>query len=796
MNKTAKKTLKIAGIFIAALIVLLIAIAVVLPFIIDPNDYRDDIEAAVTDATGRSFEIAGPMELSVFPWLGLEIHDVTLGNAPGFGPKPFAHLAGADIQVKLLPLLSSEVEVGEVVIRGLEVNLARDRQGKTNWDDLMGGDAANQTPETPSADSGPGLASLKIGGVTLEDARITFTDAQASRQYTIAPLNLEMGAFSGGEPFNLEISTDFAMTNPQLNAQLVLDTQVQLDLANKQYTLSDGNLTLSASGSPIPLERADIQLTWEQIRADLQKQTATLADIVLQGHGAKVQLSGTIDSILDAPQGSLTINVPSFTPAPGVMDLVAARLPENASAQKLAPFSFAGDVQFNLAADTASISDAQAQVGPLALAFNTQVSQLTQETPQLEGTLKVAPFSPVQVTTILGVELPKRADSSTLTQASLQAGFAATPNSLTLEPLLITLDDSQLTGSIAVPDIAQQKLRFDLTLDAINLDRYLPPASEKAPEAASAGELDAIELPVEPLRDRNVAGTFKIGQLQVAGLQLNDIVLGVTAKNDALRLHPFTANLYGGSYEGDVTYDVSGPVPTIAAFEELQDVQIGDLLTAMYDLTRFTGTTDLTIDITAQGKTVGDLRRSLDGTAAIALNDGALLGASLWDAITGAYADLQGEEVKGGTDARTPITELGMSLQINNGIAKSDDLKARLPYLAITGNGVINLVENAVDYHLRAKILGTPEVDGLSNIKQLEGLTIPVQVSGSMSGFSVRPDLGAALAEKKAAAIEAAKEEARAEAEQRLEQEKQAAKEAAEEEAEEVLKDTLRGLFD
>lgn len=803
MNKTAKKILKLSGIFIAALIVLLIAVALVLPFIIDPNDYRNDIETAVTDATGRAFEIAGPMELSVFPWLGLEINDVTLGNktqgnAPGFGSKPFAHLDSAEIQVKLLPLLSSEIEVGDIVISGLEVNLARNAQGKTNWADLVGKEKSPESamPQNEEPTGGFTLANLKIGGITLADARITYTDAKALRQYTIAPLNLEVGAFTGSEPFELDLSTGFAMTNPELKAQLAFTTQVQLGLADKHYVLSGGDLQLSVSGSPVPIKQAELHLGWEKISADLQQQTVNLANMVLQAHGARLELSGQINAILDAPKGQFKINVPPFTPDQAVMGLIAERLPEKAAAKKLAPFAFSGTARFDLGADTARLSDASAQAGPVELTFSVQAEQITQQTPQLAGTLNVAPLSPTAIANILGVALPERADTKTLTTASLQTGFEATPNSVTLQPLLVSLDQSQLTGRVALPDIAAQKLRFDLVLDGINLDRYLPPASKQAPEATSKGKLDDIKLPVEPVRGLNIEGSLKVGQLQAAGLKVNDLVLGISASNNVVQLHPLTANLYDGSLQADIIYDVSGAVPKVSINESLQGVQIGELLTAMFDLTRFTGKTSLTLDVAAQGKTVGELRRSLDGTAAVALKDGALLGASLWDAITGAYAEIQGKDPAASSNKRTPITELSMSLQINDGIAKNDDLKARLPYLAVTGNGVVDLVENAVDYHLRTEVISTSKVDDVNNIQQLEGLVIPVRIKGSFSDFTVRPDLGSALEAKSKAAVAKAKKEARAKAQQRLEQEKQAAKEAAEEEAEEALKDKLKGLFD
>ena len=63
--------------------------------------------------------IRGELELKVFPWIALDIHDVTLGNPPGYGSEPFLTVQKASVGVKLIPLLSKRVEVSRVGIEGL-----------------------------------------------------------------------------------------------------------------------------------------------------------------------------------------------------------------------------------------------------------------------------------------------------------------------------------------------------------------------------------------------------------------------------------------------------------------------------------------------------------------------------------------------------------------------------------------------------------------------------------------------------------------------------------------------------
>ncbi len=726
-----KKLLKLLAWLVGALVVLLLALIIVLPLLIDPNDYKPDITRLVQDKTGRELQIQGDIELSVFPWLGVELPALSLSNAVGFDAPHMLAIKQLDVRAKLLPLLRGELEVGTVVLHGLQVNLARNAEGVSNWDDLLARFAADSEAAPPAGSAAGALPPLALGGVELRDAAITFTDAQAARQVSIAPLNLELGEFRFGVPAPLHLDANFSTTNPALQLALTLDGELLADPAAQQFGMTDMAMRMTASGDSLPVSPLDVQLDTPRLHADLATQTAVIETL-------RVALAG------------------------------------------------------------------------VELTVDAKASHLLGDAPQVSGKFALAPFSPAEVLAALQMPTPERADPASLGHAEVTAVFAATPNSMELEPLTLVLDDTTVQGRLAVTDFASQALRFDLNVDALDADRYLPPAAEDAPEAAESGALDAIRLPVEPLDTLNVDGALAVGQLKLAGLALHKINLTLAAHDGQVHLAPVRAALYGGSYAGDIRYNVSGAAPQLAVQQKLTGVQLGELLTALLDLHRFSGTATLDMQLKGGGATVGDLRRSLDGTASMALRDGALEGANLWQAISGAYADLRGTERKTATgvptDQRTPITELSMSLQLQDGLARNDDLKARLPFLAVTGAGTADLVQEELDYRLQAKVLGTAEAHGLAGMEDLTGLTIPVHLSGSFAAIGFEIGIGDALKAKAAARTDAAKAAAderaaqakaaaRAEAEKKA-QELREAEEAAKEKARQKLKDRLKGLGD
>ena len=91
---------KIILALIAALVGLFAVAAIALFLFFDPNDFREDAERAVREATGRDLSIGGEIGLQIVPWLAVSVSDVSLSNAPGFGDETFARQDRAELSVR------------------------------------------------------------------------------------------------------------------------------------------------------------------------------------------------------------------------------------------------------------------------------------------------------------------------------------------------------------------------------------------------------------------------------------------------------------------------------------------------------------------------------------------------------------------------------------------------------------------------------------------------------------------------------------------------------------------------
>lgn len=195
------RALRIIGIVIGCLIVVLIAAVIALWLIVNPNDYKGRIEAAVKSSTGRELSLSGNIHLTIFPSVALELGPASLGNPPGFDTsQPFAALQRVSLGVRVLPLLHHQLDVGRIEIDGLDLRLLKNPQGRGNWS-MPAGKQAAPAPQGSASQMTLG----GIGGLVVKNSRVSYQDMAADH------VSIDIGRVATGVPvpvrWSLELTT-------------------------------------------------------------------------------------------------------------------------------------------------------------------------------------------------------------------------------------------------------------------------------------------------------------------------------------------------------------------------------------------------------------------------------------------------------------------------------------------------------------------------------------------------------------------------------------------------------------
>ena len=460
-----------------------------------------------------------------------------------------------------------------------------------------------------------------------------------------------------------------------------------------------------------------------------------------------------------------------------------------------------GALQATVAADViARLSDQTIDVSRLALkALGMELDAVINVTdldaePNVTAQISSNEFSPRELMSKLGIEPPETAGASVLGKASLSAALSATPASASLEDLKIVLDDTTFDGSASLPSLtaAIPPVRFDFRVDAIDLDRYLPPPSTATETtdtdtptdesvAQTTGD-EPIELPVDLMRQLDIDGTFRVGSVKVSNLTTSDIVVPVRAAGGKLAVQNVAALLYEGALDATAGVDVTGDTPAYSVDMSLAGIQADPLLADLLEKDSFlSGGGEVKANITTGGNSINAIKAGLNGGFSTAFTDGSINGINIGYQIRRAKAALTGQSLSAeANEVKTDFSSLSVSGSFTNGVMQSDDLDMRSPLLRIGGVGSVDLPGEAVDYTVNTLVTATSQGQGGADLASLNGLKLNIPVRGTFDELS-EDFAGVVINGMKSSYGDALKGQARAVADQEAEKLKAEARARADE---------------
>ncbi|MGB0465945.1 MAG: AsmA family protein [Pontibacterium sp.] len=415
---------------------------------------------------------------------------------------------------------------------------------------------------------------------------------------------------------------------------------------------------------------------------------------------------------------------------------------------KTLDLNLAADITADPAKQLLSLDNLKVALANLALSGNLAVDNF--ETPVIKGAINVAAFDLKKLLATLGQPAIETTDASVLKAISLSTKLAGPANTIGATGLTLKLDDTTFKGKASF-SLTSGAIKLNLQGDAINADRYLPPATEQpvAKSGAATGTTAGTKtqpgsryskaeiIPVEPLKALNLDATLGLSKLHISKLDIQNLKLVVSAHKGLIKATQINADMYRGTLRNSATLDVSKTPVRIAVKKDVRGIQIGDLLKAAADTDVITGALNSQAAITARGRSVYDIVHSLNGTTNIQMKDGEIQGIDMAQTVcqglnTVASLGVNTQEV----DKSTPFANLSASTRIVNGVINNPDLKAALDAMTLKGKGKVNLPQESLDYRLGLTIEENLFQKTCSIPDALEGVEFPVDCKG---GFDTAP---------------------------------------------------------
>ncbi len=680
---------------VVLLAVLALAAAMV---VVDGAFVKNRLERMLKEEKQRTLRIEGEPKLSLFPKLALSLGKTTLSERAS--DKEFLSLENMSVSLNVMPLLAREVVLDAFSITGLKVNVLRAKDGSLNLADLA---APPAKPEAALAEE-KAPPKVRIAEVRIERAQLAYRDDKTGQELRVSDLNLKTGRLEDDTPSEIAFSAHITGRRPDVDVRAQLTGAASLNLARRTFALA--KLDGKASGNAAAVRGLDARVTGS-LAADPERGEFKASEFSLAAKGSYER--DAFNLAVAAPQLEVSRSkaggkaVSADLKVKGPQRNVDARFRLEGVEGSAEALSIAA-----LALDLDAAMAPNAVKGRITTPLRGNLRAQAWELPKIAANLTISSPSIPQKTVTLPIQASAKADLEKQTAA--------------LE-LSTKFDESTIQAKLGASKLAPLLATFDLKVDRLNMDRYLPPKKE------AANPNEPVDL--SALKGPTASGKAEIGALTVRRVKLANVKAEIKLAGGRLDVSPHSASLYGGTLAGGLSADANGN--RITAKETIQGVNVAPLLRDAADQDRLEGRANVNLDVATAGASVAAMKKALGGNARVELKDGAVRGLNLAESFRDVKSVLGSKSAKAGDPTKkTDFSEVTASFAIKNGVARNDDLLGKSPFVRLTGAGDLDIGNNAINYTARASIVATTKGQGGQDLSHLAGVTVPVKLTGPL----------------------------------------------------------------
>lgn len=303
--------MKKLSLFIAALLVLVVGAIAALVIFVNPNQFKPLIVEQAKKHTGLELVIDGDIRWTFFPSMGLELGRTELKNPAGFSQANLFKVERVGIDISVIPLLSNQLHIGNVLLDGAEIYLETLKDGRSNIDSLTQLSTTEETKLVPAKDTPvekeiePTVTEnaweINLAGVTVKNARLDIQDNQAATHLKLYDVQLTVSEFAANRWTKVDFSAQGSNNSQQFGATGKAEIKLSEDF--KQYALRNIALNAHFNDAATQIEAMKLEL------ATFEFDKANSLAFSMQGKAADLQLDVTGKTALVVDSAISTISI-------------------------------------------------------------------------------------------------------------------------------------------------------------------------------------------------------------------------------------------------------------------------------------------------------------------------------------------------------------------------------------------------------------------------------------------------------------------------------------------------------
>lgn len=550
--------------YIAIPLVIIIGALLALVLLVNPNQFKPLIVEQAQKQTGLELIIEGDISWQFYPSIGFELGKTELRNPQGFSQPNMFKVDTVGVDVSVMPLLSQQLEIGNVTLTGAEFYLETLKDGRKNIDVLTQAqttqvEAAATATDTPSpeastenapSESSPSPVSawtINLAGVTVSNAAVEIQDKQAGSYTKLYDVSLNLSEFA----IDTWTKAEFAAKGENNQQKFTAQGSAEFKLAKGFAEYALRNIDLNASFSDPATKMDSIKLGLETFEFD--KANALTYSLAGQAAGLDINMKGAGALMVDTAISKVVMNKLTLD----------ATFKGDALPQSPMKVDMASDLTFDLT--KSHLSFVLETLTANALAFDGKADVTLGDIPKVRFAL----HSPnIDLDEFLGLNKP--AENASQPDTSGPANTDSTSSN----------SDPVSTNSAA--------------------------ASSSKPQAEVEPDLSA-------LKTLDVKGDITIDKFKASNARMQNVTASFYVNRGIAELTSFSSNLYQGSITATAKLDARKSPASYTAKKQIKGVKVLPLLKDVANNDMLEGTGNIDVDVKGSSLTQRVFRKTWSG---------------------------------------------------------------------------------------------------------------------------------------------------------------------------------------
>ena len=284
---------------------------------------------------------------------------------------------------------------------------------------------------------------------------------------------------------------------------------------------------------------------------------------------------------------------------------------------------------------------------------------------------------------------------------------------------------------------------IDVTLstERLELENFLAATGgEKAP--AQSGALDLSPV-ADFLKRARVKGQLEVGELILKNVTFSNVSANLRNKGTTLFLDPFKADAFQGHMETIASVNFASQPLALSVQPDFDNIQIGDLLAAFFELDKLSGLGELDLNMKTKGVDVKQMLQNLNGTGNLTLSDGAFNGIDIEKLIQSGLSlqSLNKENYSG----KTSFANLSSNIKAKQGLIEMPDFKLNSPVFDLVGKASTNANQETLAGNFQLVLKGKLKEVVEQKYPKLKGKKLPFELKGTWAEPKATIDIEAML---------------------------------------------------